>query len=112
MQRRALDQLLQATGAADPAMRKRATRELCPCEPKRSSPEAWDRIFASICDPDPGVWCQALHTLIDGSPREREPEVIDAIEDMRNDSGARLRRHARPLLARHRRTGRVNFAAR
>ena len=104
--------MLRETYDADPALRKRAVRELCPCELKVNHSETWDRILELTCDRDVGVRRNALHTLIDGSPREREPEVVGALEGMRDDPDAKLRRHARKLLARYRRTGRINFNAR
>ena len=112
MQPRTIDEVLRETYDADPALRKRAVRELCPCELKVNDSEAWDRILELTRDRAVGVRRNALHTLIDGSPREREPEIVGALEGMRDDPDAKLRRHARKLLARYRRTGRINFNAR
>ena len=50
-----------------------------------------------------------LHTLCDGSPEERRGEVVQALERLAQDADRRLRRRARDVLAKHRRTGRVNF---
>lgn len=112
MQPRPIEEVLRETYAPDPALRKSAVRLLCPCELKVNDRAAWDRILELTRDRDLGVRRNALHTLVDGSPREREPEVVEALEGMRDDPDARLRRQVRKLLARYRRTGRINFNAR
>ena len=109
MQTRTLDDVLQDSYSAKPAERKRAVRELCPCELKIDNSRVWNRILELTRDENVGVRKGALHSLIDGSPRAREREVIEALEGMRDDSDAKLRRHARRLLDRYRRTGRVNI---
>ena len=109
MKARTIDDALRESYAPDPALRKRAVRALCPCELKVNDSDVWDRILELTRDRDVGVRRNALHTLIDGSPRAREQEVVDALEGLRDDPDAKLRRHARKLLARYRRTGRVNL---
>jgi hypothetical protein len=46
--------------------------------------------------------------LADGSPREREAEVVAAVERFQQDPDKRLRRRARQLMAQYRRGGRIN----
>jgi HEAT repeat protein len=109
LERKTIDGVLQETYSAKPAERKAAVRELCPCELKIDNNDVWFRILELTRDPDAGVRRGALYSLIDGSPRAREEEVVRALEGMRNDSDPKLRRHARRLLDRYRRTGRVNI---
>jgi hypothetical protein len=63
-------------------------------------------------DPDRQVRRIALHTLIDGSPRSREMDVLRALEGMRDDPDLKLRRNVRKILARHRATGSINIEMR
>lgn len=56
------------------------------------------------------VRSQVFHTLIDGSRREREPEVVASIESLRDDADPGLRRRGRQFRARYRRTARVNVS--
>jgi HEAT repeat protein len=104
-----IDELLQATHDPDPGVRKVATRELCPCEVKVNDPRVWDRVLQMAADPDRDVRRIALHTLIDGSPRSREHNVVHALEGRRDDSDPKLRRNVRKILARYRATGKLNF---
>ena len=69
MKPRGIDALLRQSYDPDPALRKWAVRELCPCELKLNDPDAWDRILEMTSDCNVGVRRNALHTLIDGSPR-------------------------------------------
>ncbi len=112
MQPRTIDEVLRETYDPDPALRKQAVRDLCPCELKLNDAATWDRILELTCDPDLGVRRNALHTLIDGSPREREADVVAALEGMRDDAHLKLRRQVRKILARYRRTGRINHKTR
>jgi hypothetical protein len=75
---------------------------------KRNEPRVWDRILALVDDPSPKVRTHVFHLLADGSPREREPEVVAAIERLQSDEDERLRRRARKLIAQYRRGGRIN----
>ena len=59
-------------------------------------------------DPDAKVRGAVLHALGDGSPREREAEIVDAIENMYHDPDSKLRRRVRKLLAQYRHTGKIN----
>lgn len=109
MEPRTIDDVLNESYSAKPAVRKAAVRDLCPCELKIDHAQVWDRILELTRDPDAGVRRGALHSLIDGSPRAREKDVVEALEAMRDDSDPKLRRHTRKLLDRYRRTGRVNI---
>lgn len=73
MDRETLASLLRDTHDADPAVRRHAARELCPCEIKVNDGQVWDRILELCGDPDVSVRRSVLHTMIDGSPREHGP---------------------------------------
>lgn len=109
MKHQIIDAVLTETRDPDPRVRRRATRELCPCEIKVHRDDVWERILELTRDPDLGVRRSALHTLIDGSPRSRADNIVAAFEDLRNDPNPRLRRHVRKLLARYRSTGKINL---
>ena len=104
-----IDELLELTHDADPKVRSRAVRELCPCHVQADIERIWQRIFAMVDDGDVGVRRTVVHAFIDGSPRAIEPRVVDALEGMRNDPNPALRRNVRKLLARYRKTGKVNI---
>ena len=108
MTSRGLEEVLEASRDPDPEIRCKAVRDLCPCQVKRNDPEAWGRVFEMTQDPDVRVRRNALHGMIDGSPASLEDQVVAALEAMRRDPEPRLRRNVRKILARHRRTGRVN----
>jgi HEAT repeat protein len=104
-----LKTLIDRTRDDDPRIRRTALRELCPCDLKRNLDPAWDRVLEMVEDPDASVRSIVLHTLCDGSPEGRLAEVVNALEKLAQDPDRRLRRRARDILAKHRRTGRVNF---
>lgn len=103
-----VEDLLALTWDPQARTRRRALRELCPCELQANVREVWDRILEMRADPDAGVRSWVLHTLCDGSPGAREPEVVAAVESMQMDPEPRLRRRARRVIAAYRRTGRIN----
>lgn len=102
-----LDEILARTRDPRPEVRRRAVRELCPCQVKRKDPVAWRRVFELARDPDPGVRRHALHGILDGLPAELVSEAVAVLEHLRDDPEPRIRRQARQVLARHRRTGRI-----
>ena len=59
-------------------------------------------------DPSAKVRSNVFHLLADGSPRERENDVVAAIEQLQQDPDEKLRRRARKLMAHYRRGGRIN----
>jgi hypothetical protein len=81
---------------------------LCPCHVKRNETAVWDRILALVDDPSAKVRSFIFHLLADGSPREREADVVAAIERFQSDTDVRLRRRARKLMAQYRRGGPIN----
>ena len=104
-----LDAVIAETRSVDAEERRLAVRELCACRIKANHGEAWDRVLELTSDPHVDVRKNALHVLIDGSPRAREREVVGAIEGMRVDPDPKLRRNVRRVLARYRRTGQINL---
>jgi HEAT repeat protein len=103
-----IDDLLQRTASLDESDRARALQSLCPCHVKRNETRVWDRVLELVNDPSAKVRSHVLHLLADGSPRERQDEVVQAIEKLQSDPDHRLRRRARKLLAQYRRGGRIN----
>ena len=103
-----IHEALLASRDPDPEVRRQAVRDLCPCEVKRNDAEVWSRVFEMTQDPDVRVRRNALHGMIDGSPASVEARVVGALEGMRDDPAPKLRRNVRKILARYRRTGKVN----
>ncbi len=104
-----VEAILSSTHDEDPARRRRAVTELCPCHVRADNDLVWDRIFELAADPDLGVRRLVFHAMVDGSPNSRLPEIVEAVEQLRNDESPKLRRQARKLLAKYRRTGRINL---
>ena len=103
-----IEELIEATYNPDSKERKAATRELCPCEIKAYIPEMWDRLLELADDPDDDVRRIVLHTLIDGSPKQREQDIVASIEKCQRDRNVKISRQAKTIYARYRRTGRIN----
>jgi hypothetical protein len=103
-----VEQLLDDTYDPDPKVRKWAVHNLCPCEVKKNIPPVWDRLVAMVADEDPKVRGQVIHNLCDGSPRGREAQIVGAIEGLYHDPDPGVRRKVRHVLARYRRSGRIN----
>ena len=101
-------ELLERSYDPDPAVRRDAVRALCPCKLKSEDLRAWERVFELTGDPDLGVRRNAFHGIIDGLPRHLTPRAADVLEGMREDTDPRLRRNVRKVLARYRRTGRID----
>ncbi len=111
MKTAAIDDLIEATFDPNSNKRKAATRELCPCEIKAYVPEMWDRLLALAEDSDDDVRRITLHTFIDGSPKQREDDVAEAIRKMQWDRNPKISRQAKAVYARYLRTGRINHDA-
>ena len=105
-----IEALLVETYDANPARRRKAIADLCPCHVRADREAVWGRLFELADDPDLGVRRLVFHSMIDGSPRSREREIVQAVERLREDESPKLRRQARKLLANYHRTGRVNIA--
>lgn len=101
------DTLLQLENP-DPAVRRTALRELCPCHLRRNIPAVWDRVLGLVHDEDVRVRGAILHLLADGSPLARTDEVVWAMGRLAHDPDPKLRRRARGVLAAYRATGRIN----
>lgn len=104
-----LGRVLALTRDPEPRVRQAALMNLCPCHLRSDRPEVWERVFEMACDADRGVRKQVFHTLSDGSPGRLEERVVATLESMRHDPDRTLRRGVRSLLAKYRRTGRVNL---
>jgi HEAT repeat protein len=103
-----IETLLELTTHDNPNIRCEAARKLCPCHIQANNSSIWDRLLAMAHDPAPKVRATILHTLADGSPHEREWQVIKALENMYHDPDPKLRRQVRRLLAQYRRNGKIN----
>lgn len=103
-----IDRVLALTHDPEPRVRQAALMNLCPCHLRSDMPEVWERVFELASDANVGVRKQVLHTLGDGSPGRLEERVVATLESMRHDPDRRLRRGVRSLLAKYRRTGRLN----
>ena len=102
------DELMEATYSKNPTIRKKALKEFCPCHVKKDIEKIWDRILEMKTDESPVVRDQVVHSLCDGSPKERETEVIATLEELWNDPDERVRRRVRKALNAYRRTGNWN----
>lgn len=103
-----IQHLLAQTYSGDADERARAVRELCPCHLKRNLPEVWGRMIALQTDPERCVRTQVLHVLADGSPREYEAQVVAAVQNLAQDDDDKIRRNARKVLAKYRKSGNIN----
>lgn len=103
-----IQSLLAQTYSADADDRAEAVRELCPCHLKRNLPEVWQRMIALQADPERCVRTQVLHVLADGSPHEYEAQVVSAVQRLAQDSDEKIRRNARKVLAKYRKSGNIN----
>jgi HEAT repeat protein len=103
-----IDALLEQTADPNPKIRARAVESLCPCHVKRNEPRVWDRILHLTDDPALEVRRWVFHLLGDGSPREREAEIVAAMERFTRDPDKKLQRRARQVLAEYRRGGTIN----
>lgn len=103
-----IEELLVETKSSNPKHRRAALLQLCPCRVRNNVPEIWDRIIAMSADDDPGVRSIVLHNVCDGSPRNRESEIVTLVESLANDPVHKIRRRARRALATYRRTGIIN----
>jgi len=81
---------------------------MCPCHVKKNIQEFWDRIIEMVKDPDPDVRYQALHNLCDGSPNDRELDVINAIKELEHDESKQVRRAVNKVISSYKRTGKWN----
>jgi hypothetical protein len=104
-----IDALLFHTRDVDPNRRRRAVHELRPCEVRANDSRVWNQILELVGDLDVGLRRLAFRAMIDGSPRGREADVVEAVESLRDDPSPRLRRQARKLLASYRRTGKISI---
>ena len=103
-----LTEFVDLTRDADPKNRAKALRELCPCHIRKDVEAFWNRIFEMTLDEDAHVRYQALHNLIDGSPKGREEQVIQCLDQLHRDSNPKIRAKANKVLTQYRRTGKWN----
>ena len=108
-ERAEIDTLLELSRSPDASTRVAAMQRLCPCHVKRNEPRVWERVLQLVDDPSHKVRVHVFHMLADGSPRERESEVVNAIERLTRDPHESLRRRARKLMAHYRRGGKINI---
>ena len=103
-----IDALLEQTADANQIVRARAVEALCPCHTKRNDSRVWDRVLELVEDPALDVRRWVFHLLGDGSPRDRESQMAAAMEQFTSDPDRKLRRRARPGLAKYRSGGTIN----
>jgi hypothetical protein len=99
---------LERTRSPIPETRRVAARALCPCHVRADRDAVWVRLLEMTADEDRKVRSHVVHALTDGSPRNRERDVIGALERMQLDPDPGLRRRTRRILAVYRRTGAWN----
>jgi hypothetical protein len=99
---------LARTHSPSAETRRVAVRALCPCHVRADRDAVWDRLIEMSTDEDRKVRSHVIHALTDGSPRDRERDVIGALGRMQLDPDPGLRRRARRILAFYRRTGAWN----
>lgn len=102
-----VEKLIGATYDRDPKKRRAAVRKLCPCEIKAYIPKIWDRILELTKDSNDDVRRIALHTIIDGSPRERVDDIVGTLSEMRRDPNGKLRRQVSRILTSYQTTGKL-----
>jgi hypothetical protein len=103
-----LETLLEQTADASPKVRAHALAALCPCHVKHNDRRVWDRVLELTQDPALEVRRWVFHLLGDGSPREREAEVVAAMENFTRDPDKTLRRRARQVMAKYRAGSTIN----
>jgi hypothetical protein len=99
--------LLRLTHSPDPLTRRIAVKNLCPCHAGVSDDVA-ERLFALTADPHHGVRIDVLHNLTDGLPSRYDERVRTAVEALRFDAHAKVRRYAEYLYERQERLSRVD----
>ncbi|HEX2476787.1 MAG TPA: HEAT repeat domain-containing protein [Lacipirellulaceae bacterium] len=107
-QRDEIDTLLQQTTDPNPKIRAKTVQSLCPCHVKRNEARVWDRVLELVEDPALEVRRWVFHLLGDGSPRDREAQIVAAMERFTRDPNRKLQRRARHVLAKYRRGGTIN----
>ena len=103
-----IDALLEQTVDANPKVRALAVQALCPCHTKRNDSRVWDRVLELVVDPALDVRRWVFHLLGDGSPRDRERQMVAAMQQFTRDPDRKLRRRARQVLAKYRSGGTIN----
>ena len=106
--RHEIDTLLKQTADSNSKVRARAVEALCPCHVKYNDPRVWNRVLDLVEDPALEVRRWVFHVLGDGSPRERESQMVAAMEQFTRDPDRKLQRRARQVLAEYRRRGTIN----
>eukprot|EP01121_Diplochlamys_sp_Union-15-3_P012668 TRINITY_DN3829_c0_g1_i3.p1 TRINITY_DN3829_c0_g1~~TRINITY_DN3829_c0_g1_i3.p1 ORF type:complete len:230 (+),score=48.99 TRINITY_DN3829_c0_g1_i3:87-776(+) len=104
-----IEEFIKLTFDPNPFVRKKALRELCPCHVKKDIDRFWERTIEMVTDPDERVRYQVLHNLCDGSPLEREAQIIEAIEKLHYDDDKKVRRVVNQVLSHYHRTGKWNI---
>ena len=69
--------------------------------------DVWATLLRMLDDPSLRVRAEAVHAVTDSTPRARIGDVIDALEQHRNERDLKLRRRIRKTLAHYYRTGRI-----
>lgn len=104
-----MSEVLEYTHHDDPAVRRKAVQQLCPCRVKKDFDEFWKRTMELAKDEDPVVRMQVLHNMCDGSPAHMEEQVAEALDLFNNDPDKEIRRKAHKVMASYMRTGKWNI---
>eukprot|EP00518_Triparma_eleuthera_P002452 CAMPEP_0182461662 /NCGR_PEP_ID=MMETSP1319-20130603/6175_1 /TAXON_ID=172717 /ORGANISM="Bolidomonas pacifica, Strain RCC208" /LENGTH=165 /DNA_ID=CAMNT_0024660977 /DNA_START=35 /DNA_END=532 /DNA_ORIENTATION=- len=104
-----IDEIVELTRHEDARVRQAALEQMCPCHVQDDIEDFWTRVIEMASDPSTAVRKQVLHTLCDGSPVERETEIVEALATFNTDDDREIRRIAHKVLASYSRTGRWNI---
>jgi hypothetical protein len=104
-----IDEILEYTRHEHPEVRLSALQQLCPCHVKNNVDEFWNRILEMVDDSEMGIKKQVLHNLCDGSPKERETDIIQAIKKLSREDDKEIRRICHKVLANYNKTGKWNI---
>jgi hypothetical protein len=104
----AIDRALALTRDPEPRVRQAALTNLCACHVKSDRRLDLGSCLALAADPDARVPQQVLHNLIDGSPERVAEQAASCVASLWNDPAPKIRKQARAILQRYRRTGRIN----
>ena len=93
-----IHEIIQLTKHDDAQVRLKATQCLCPCQVKKDFGTAYERLFEMVEDPDPLVRYQVLHNICDGSPKQYESRILEALNKFGRDPDKKIRKAQNKVL--------------